>query len=519
MPRPTLEQVKADALARLFAIPGVTGVGLGPKIVGGKQTRELAIMVFTSAKKPLEQIPAAERIPSDIDGYKTDVVEAGAPVRTASVALEPLEDNKKYSTLRGGLSISGGGSEGSGTMGCIAETTDDYASGAGRIVLLTNHHVLFSENANDVSPHCNISVGQSTPACCCPACDFWGDIVAHIRTNSVASADVDGAIAELKPGTVWRPEIEDEDASGNPAPIKIEDVLASDLTAPDIMGGYAVWKRGKRTRRTTGNVISVNMSFPNGHPTSIVIAPDLTTCPFPTTAAYGIAANQVVFDYPGDSGSLLLNSDNVVVGLIWGLQGPQGNGLACAIGAVQFELNIKIKTMANTANPAQDQVVAASNDTSVTPKPKLPLDDRLILPASPGDPVYVARRPSSNTKLDALLRTPRGQEYTALAFRHREELLRLVNTNRRVATVWHRNGGPPILNSITHLHDDLRFPDMLDGQPLEARLKRIVGIFERYGSDTLRADIERCRPQIIALAHLSFKEIVDSLSQDHVRAG
>ncbi len=515
MPQSTIEQAKADALKRLFGIPGVTGVGIGPKVTGGRRTGEVAIIVFTAAKKPLEQIPSGEQIPSEIDGHKTDVIQAGLPRRVNHVPLEPLEDTKQYPVLRGGLKISGGGANGSGTLGCVAESTNLYVSGSGRIVLITNHHVLFSEEPNDVTPHCNISVGQTEQSCCCPACDFWANIVGHIRANSVSSPTVDGATAELKPGIVWRPEIEDEDSSGNPVPIPIAGVVTPDLTQAAIQSGYAVWKRGSRTRKTTGNVIAVNVSSNNANqPTSFVIAPD-PSCPYPTTNAQGFVANQAVFDYPGDSGSIVLNMSNQVVGLIWAVDPSTGNGYACAIGAVQDQLCVAIKTTANT--PAGDQTVPATNDTPVTPEPKLPLDDRNTY--APSGPIFAGRRGGADPRLEALLRTPRGQAYVSLAFVHRDELLRLVNTNRRVATVWHRNGGPAILHSLMHLHDDLRLPGIIDGQPLEVCLQRIAGIFERYGSEQLRADIGVWRSEIIALAHCSFGEIVGSFSQDYARAG
>lgn len=515
MPRTTIEQAKADALERLFAIPGVTGVGIGPKIAGGSRTGEAAIIVYTDTKKPLDQIPPGELIPSEIDGHKTDVVEAGLAVKLLGGPISSaLADTQQYPVLRGGLHIEGGGIDGWGTLGCIAETTSSYVSGAGRIVLLTNHHVLFSDQPNDVTPHCNKSVGQPEQSCCCPACDFWGNIVGHIRANAVSSPLVDGATAELAPATVWRPEIEDEDSTGNPAPIPIAGVVTPDLTATDIQGGYPVWKRGSTTRKTTGNITDVSYTpkDPNA-PLSFVIQPD-PSCPFPTTNAQGFVPNQPVFAYPGDSGSVLLNTSNQVVGLIWGAKPKGGLGLACAIGAVQSQLSIAIKTAANT--PAGDQVAPPTNDTPVTPVGKLPLNDRNT--HGPSDTVFVSGRDGADPRLEALLRTPRGQDYVALALRHRDELLRLVNTNRRVATVWHRNGGPSILQSLMHLHDDLRLPGIVDGQPLGVRLQRIAGIFERYGSDRLRVDIEIWRAKIIALAYCSFREIIDSFAQDCAHA-
>ena len=38
--------------------------------------------------------------------------------------------------------------------------------------------------------------------------------------------------------------------------------------------------------------------------------------------------------------------------------------------------------------------------------------------------------------------------------RHFDEVLRLINTNRRVATIWHRNGGPALVRAALTLAED-----------------------------------------------------------------
>jgi len=62
------ETVEADLLRR----PGVTGVDIGPKLVGGKETGRLAIRIYVAKKK---DVPDAEVIPKEIEGVPTDVIE------------------------------------------------------------------------------------------------------------------------------------------------------------------------------------------------------------------------------------------------------------------------------------------------------------------------------------------------------------------------------------------------------------------------------------------------------------
>lgn len=70
-----VRRIKAEAERALLALPGVTGVDIGFKEVGGRKTDTWAIRVLVEKKKELETIPPEERIPEQIDGIPTDVIE------------------------------------------------------------------------------------------------------------------------------------------------------------------------------------------------------------------------------------------------------------------------------------------------------------------------------------------------------------------------------------------------------------------------------------------------------------
>jgi hypothetical protein len=76
---PQILRAKEDAEARLRALPGVHAVGISHKVVQGRPTDELCIVVFLPEKKPLAQLAAAEVVPPEIDGVRTDVVEMAMP--------------------------------------------------------------------------------------------------------------------------------------------------------------------------------------------------------------------------------------------------------------------------------------------------------------------------------------------------------------------------------------------------------------------------------------------------------
>src|SRR5689334_7502264 len=99
-------------------------------------------------------------------------------------------------------------------------------------------------------------------------------------------------------------------------------------------------------------------------------------------------------------------------------------------------------------------------------------------------------------KLEAELATSEaGRLMTVLWMRHSSELNRLVNGNRKVATLWHRNTGPALFQHAIRAAKiaDHTIPNAIDGKPFERSTATILDTFARYGSDALRADIAEHR--------------------------
>jgi hypothetical protein len=101
--------VKRGASARLHALPGVHSVGVGGKLVEGKDTGELAIVVFVEKKKKREELSEGQLVPSQIEGIKTDVVESprvrllNADPNSISVTITPPAPG----TTGGNVTLSG----------------------------------------------------------------------------------------------------------------------------------------------------------------------------------------------------------------------------------------------------------------------------------------------------------------------------------------------------------------------------------------------------------------------------
>ena len=103
-----IASIKARVEKEFLDRPGVTGVGVGYKEVGGQRTNEVAIIIYVKEKKPLAALTGAERVPPVIEGVKTDVKARKIELKNRFARLEDLRpkvDATNYGVLHGGISI------------------------------------------------------------------------------------------------------------------------------------------------------------------------------------------------------------------------------------------------------------------------------------------------------------------------------------------------------------------------------------------------------------------------------
>jgi hypothetical protein len=119
-------------------------------------------------------------------------------------------------------------------------------------------------------------------------------------------------------------------------------------------------------------------------------------------------------------------------------------------------------------------------------------------------------------KIEAeLSRTESGKNYVELFRRHHAEVRALIDTNKRVATIWHRNGGPSLLQSILRV---IRFPDSVvptdigDSSLMEC-IGRLAAAFKRYGSATLARDITEYGAVFARLGGQNYRQMLQTLTE------
>lgn len=291
-----LLQAKDDLHAKLLAIPGVHATGIGFKRVGGARTNTIAICVHVRRKRPLRDVPEPERIPSTAQGFAVDVLEVSPPELCA-----------KYRPLVGGcdLGVRSGGFW-QGTLGCIVKDK--------------NTQQVFALSAG----HALRSVGSATFQ---PASFTVTDELGSTE-KLIIDSQVDCGISNL---TYYND-------GGEPVIIGIGRVEGSRrLTTSDI--GKRVMKRGATTALTTGIVsqLSVSGDGPNG----------------PYSDQVYIEPYEGDFADTGDSGSVIVDGNNMIVGLLWAASTNSGQrGAMCnQIDHVLSKLGVVVLTQPDLAKP------------------------------------------------------------------------------------------------------------------------------------------------------------------------
>ena len=493
--------VKEAVERELRKIPGVHAVGIGPKITNGKLTGEIAIQVLLPKKKPLEQIPPEHIVPAEIEGIKTDILEIPGFVASA------LPDTSSYRPLKGGSQVRAGGGLGSGTLACLAKTTGDPI----QVVALSNHHVLFSGTAK--GPSCwgctsGSNVGQPT----------LSDVIGT-NLRGIVNEQIDAAIAVVNDGVQYLAEIQDFGliSSVRSTPITQNDLLNIAMQTPP-NNKFWVNKRGRTTGLTRGWLGSAQLTggpvhWPDGsvqrehYVNQLLILPQaFTGAPTPPPAG----SHPVVES--GDSGSLVLDDSHQAVALLFGDATSDstspffGSALACHISDVQTQLGIVIET-ATALN--QVRTAATVHATHASPSPSPSPSPAPVHPAA-----AIFRPPPAVVQVEKEIREiPEGRVYVDLLRKHAPEIHYLVNHHRRVATVWHRCGGPKVLQSCLRMLEDRShaFPAEVDGVPLQACIDRFNAILQRYGSSKLAADLGKFGPRLARFAGMTYLQIKETL--------
>ena len=120
---------------------------------------------------------------------------------------------------------------------------------------------------------------------------------------------------------------------------------------------------------------------------------------------------------------------------------------------------------------------------------------------------------------ERLLATARGPELAGLFDKHADEVMELINRNKRVATVWHRCRGPVWVRlALRAAHTPhVRVPLQANGLSLQESARCFGEILKRYASAAFRQDLQRYESDVGMISDgMSLQEIIEAVGN---RAG
>ncbi len=297
----------------LLKLPNVVGVGVGLKKRGSETTDRLSLVVFVEKKVPAEQLRRGQMVPLKIDDIETDVIE------TDRIRL--FDDRtRRMRPAQPGVSI-GHYKISAGTFGAVVRDKNTKE----KLILSNNHILANATNGSDGRSRIGDPILQPGPHDGGGPRDRIGSLLRFIplkRAVQETECPVGALAARLGNAVlhVLRPHYDfkvvkrtqeanvvDAAVARPDAPNVIEDEIlevgrVSEVA--DVGPGEIVMKSGRTSGVTEGKVLAVGVTV------KVDIFED----------EVGWFSDQVMTDLlsrPGDSGSLVLNPQKKVVGLLF----------------------------------------------------------------------------------------------------------------------------------------------------------------------------------------------------------
>lgn len=328
--RGVISRAPALRLAAAGALAGanVHALGVGRKLVRGRETGTLCIRLYVVQKLPLSLVSASDVLPPDLDGVPTDVIETapafiqkrGKRVRKAIKRVECTERRRnRQRPVLAGLSVAHHQVT-AGTLGCFCRSIKP-GDPPERIHALSNNHVFADVNRAAIGD----DLYQPGPADGGGAADRFARLsrFVEIRLDGIVNR-VDAAIGEVLPDVAFRPEV-----------CGIGRLSGSERAAE----GLVVRKHGRTTGLTEGRVTDVYYDAIVG----MDHADPTVTATFVNQVRIERISPHPAVGLGGDSGSLVVRKDRPrAVGLYFA--GPAGGeyGIANPIEDVLREVQIAL---------------------------------------------------------------------------------------------------------------------------------------------------------------------------------
>lgn len=310
----------------------VHAVGVGKKIVNGKETETKSVRIYVVQKIATSLLPPRDRLPEIIDGIPTDVIEsppafiipipeiADRPVAAVAGEVCTSDRRRRQRPLVAGTSAAHVEVT-AGTISCFCRSThpgDDPS----KVYVLSNNHVFANVNQSQIGD----DLYQPGPADGGMRNDHFADLhrFVHIQLGGNEPNRVDAAIGRLLPNVTFQAEV-----------CQIGRINGTRQAAEDML----VCKHGRTTGFTEGIVADESydalVGMDHNDPNIVALFENQVRIrSIPPYLAFGLG---------GDSGSLIVNkAASEAVGLYFAGPSDGSYGIANQIADVLEELQIAL---------------------------------------------------------------------------------------------------------------------------------------------------------------------------------
>lgn len=324
--------------------------------------------------------------------------------------------------------------------------------------------------------------------------------------------EVDIVLVELNAGEKWLREVLEIGAVEGSDTVTL--AVAKSLT-------YQVKKRGRTTQLTGGFIFDADLSGTIHRPDGSVHRQ--------FRGALGVKGNPDpahpgtrLFSKAGDSGSAVFNLDNKVIGIEFGATATGAEGPHSLVMPLQtiidkFDTQVDAPrritlVLSTTTVTGQVQTVTASANAQLRPvaEPVLGIATEASSHIADEDDRPVLH--GARLQLD-LSQSRIGRLWLDLYMQHSDEVRRLLDTQRRFATVWHRSGGAGLFQAMVRAFHDpqIRIPAEINGRSVSHCIELVAGALTQYGSADIKRDLPKLLYCVPDVAGLTYQEVLDHL--------
>ena len=109
-----------------------------------------------------------------------------------------------------------------------------------------------------------------------------------------------------------------------------------------------------------------------------------------------------------------------------------------------------------------------------------------------------------------------GNNLAVIVNSHVVEVMQMIETNKKFATLWHRNHGPEVMKRLREAIParNERIPTLIQGRSLVELATNILETLKRFGSPELAKHVDQYQQMILQFLTMTYEEFLELLQNN-----